>query len=215
MATDPERAVINAILVAVTDHGFTPSTIAARLTYMGAPEAPQAAVAAGLLGAGSVFLGAMENAAHMLVDGAGSLADDATDAEIAGVAREMVAARRAERLPLFGFGHPVHVNGDPRVFALRNIAERHGYFGKCWRLILALEAANRETARKPLPINAAGAIGATVCDMGLPLDLARGFALIGRCAGLVAHLNEERQAPTGRALWDLVLSQDERNELPG
>jgi citrate synthase len=214
MASAGEKDVINAILVAVTDHGFTPSTIAARLTYMGAPEAPQAAVAAGLLGAGSVFLGAMENAAHMLTAGAAQLNAESPADHVAQTAREMVSSARAERRALYGLGHPVHVDGDPRVPALREIADRNGFFGKHWRLMLALEAANRETARRPLPLNAAGAIAASVCDMGLPLDLARGFALIGRCAGLVAHLNEERQHPTGRALWDLVLRQDERNVLP-
>lgn len=212
--TDGQRAAINAILVALMDHGFTPSSIAARMTFLGAPEAPQAAVAAGLLGAGSVFLGAMDNAAQMLSEAARPLTDDAADAEIEAVAAALYEQRKARKEPLFGFGHNLHVNGDPRIPALRDVSVQHGCFGKHWRVMLALEAHCLSARGRPLPMNAAGAVAAMICDMGLPLDLARGLALIARSAGIVAHLNEERQAPVGKALWNLVLQQDERNVLP-
>lgn len=211
--TDVERVMLNAILIAVTDHGFTPSSMAARLTYLGAPEAPQAAVAAGLLGAGSVFLGAMENAAQMLAAGVrewdGTAGTPAID-----MGRSLFARARQQRQPIYGLGHPIHVHGDPRVPALRALAQDQGCHGRHWQLMTALEQAQRESGRKPLPMNAAGAIAATVCDLGLPLDLARGLALIGRCAGLIAHLNDERIDPAGRKIWDLVLRQDDRNRLP-
>ena len=211
---DNERAMLNAILVTVTDHGLTPSALAARLTYLGSPEAPQAAVAAGLLGAGSVFLGTMENAANMLVQAAHDLADDADDQQAADVARALVASARAERRQVYGVGHPIHVNGDPRIPTLRRLSQTHGYYGRHWRLMSAIENAMFEQRGKRFPLNAAGAIGAMVSDMGLPPTLARGLALIGRCAGLVAHLHEEDSAPTGQALWNLVLRQDPRNSLP-
>lgn len=212
--TDAERIMLNAMLIAVTDHGFTPSSIAARLTYLGAPEAPQAAVAAGLLGAGSVFLGAMENAAQMLAAGAADIPEDADAETYASAARAMLVVAAKERRMIYGLGHPIHVNGDPRVAALRALAQQQGCHRRHWRLIFALEQARRETGRKPLPVNAAGAIAASVCDLNLPLDLARGLALIGRCAGLIAHLQDERRNPAGGKIWDLVLRQDTRNELP-
>ena len=56
--------------------------------------------------------------------------------------------------------------------------------------------------------------GAVLADMGLDPLLGRGLALVGRAAGLVAHVCEESRAPTGQQLWDLVLRQDPRNLLP-
>lgn len=215
MPAGNEKDMINTILVTVTDHGMTPSATAARLTYMGAPEAPQAAVAAGLLGAGSVFLGAMQNAAEMLREAANGLSDEAGDDEMAEAALAFVRARREQRLPMFGLGHNIHVNGDPRIPTLRAVSERNGYFGRWWRLLLALEEATASVYSRRLVVNTAGAVGAMVLSLDMPIHMARGLALIGRCAGLLGHILEEEVHPTGQELWDLILRQDPRNEVPG
>lgn len=209
-----EKEMLNMLLVTAADHGLTPSAISARMTYLGAPESLQGAVAAGLLGAGSHFLGTVQNAAEFWRSHATDLADDATDEVLRIRARTLVEQAREHRTPIPGVGHPIHINGDPRVPTLRAVSERNGYLGKHWKLALTLEHVLCKEMRRPLPLNAAGAIGAVMADMGLDPLFGRGLALIGRTAGLVAHVMEEKAAPIGQNLWNLVLEQDEQNVLP-
>lgn len=49
-------AVLDATLVAIAEHGLVPSVQASRMTFAAAPDALQGAVAAGILGCGSVIL---------------------------------------------------------------------------------------------------------------------------------------------------------------
>ncbi len=65
---DNQRFFVNALLVAIAEHGLVPSVQAARMTLAAAPEAIQGAVAAGLLGSGSVVLGSAETAGYFLHD---------------------------------------------------------------------------------------------------------------------------------------------------
>ncbi|MGA1682834.1 MAG: citryl-CoA lyase, partial [Ilumatobacteraceae bacterium] len=61
--TTGELVMFEAVLTALADHGFTPTAIAARLTYASAPDSLQGALAAGILGGGSRFLGVTEDCA--------------------------------------------------------------------------------------------------------------------------------------------------------
>ncbi|WP_326540582.1 citryl-CoA lyase [Pseudorhodoferax sp.] len=214
LPTAREKVMVNALLVTTADHGITPSSLAARLTYAGAPEALQGAVAAGLLGAGSVFLGTMQNAAEMLLAAAQALAPDADDGQVREAARAVIRQYRQERRAIYGVGHPIHVHGDPRVPTLRALSCANGYHGVHWRLMEAISEVLTTEMGKPLPLNAVGAIAAIVAAMGLDPLVARGLALVGRSAGLLAHVMEEKTAPMATAAWKVVLAQDPRNELP-
>jgi citrate synthase len=200
LPTDDQRRMLDAVLVSLADHGLTPSALSARLTHTGAPEAPQAAVAAGLLGAGSVFLGPAGDTAQFLVAAlAGhSRVDDGGLREVA--ARAVDEQRRAgRRVP--GLGHPVHRVEDPRTPRLYELAAETELLGPHLRLLGFVAEVHEEATGRHLPINGAGAAGAALVDVGVPADSVRGFVLIGRTAGLVAHLAEEAQDPIGRDLW--------------
>ena len=192
-----ERRLLDTVLVSLADHGLTPSALAARLTWTGAPEAIQGAVAAGLLGAGSVFLGPAGDTAVFLAE---ALAAD-EGAPLQDVAREAVAARMAAGQRVPGLGHPVHRDGDPRTPRLYAVAEEEGLLGPHARLLLVVAQAHEEASGKRLPVNGAGAAGAVLVDIGIRPDVVRGVVLIARTAGLVAHLAEEMDHPLGRDLW--------------
>jgi citrate synthase len=191
-----ERAVVDACLVTLMEHGLTPSAISARLTYSSAPESMQGAVAAGLLGVGSVFAGTVEGCA-LLLDTIVSAGDPF---EVA--AERVVREHRAARRPLPGFGHPLHKPDDPRAARLLELFSELGIAGAHTRALHALGAAVDLVHGKHVTINATGAIAAGLADCGVPARIMRGFALISRCAGLVAHLCEEQEQPAMRALWE-------------
>jgi citrate synthase len=196
-----ERRLTDAVLVSLADHGITPSSLATRLTYTGAPEATQGAIAAGLLGAGSVFLGPAGDTAIFLAEAVRSHDLVADDPRIPSVAAELVAARRAEGLRMPGLGHPVHRAGDPRTARLYDIAAEEGLLGPHLGLLRAVADGHATASGKPLPINGAGAGGAALVDVGIPPEVVRAFVLIARTAGLVAHLAEEMQRPIAGRLW--------------
>ncbi len=207
--TPGELRVFESVLVALADHGLTPSAIAARLTLTGAPESVQGALAAGLLGGGSRFLGVTEDTGRFL---AAALADHqavsnelpTTDEGWDDLARAAVRAQKESGRLVPGLGHPVHKNGDPRTPALLRIAEEEGLRGPHLRLFEAVGRVHPDVLGRTLPLNGAGVCGAALCDLGFDADILRGFALLARAAGLVGHLAEEMRRPIGMAVYDEV-----------
>ena len=207
--TGGELRVFESVLVALADHGLTPSAIAARLTLTGAPESVQGALAAGLLGGGSRYLGVTEDAggflAAALAEHTGSGAelptsDDGWDE----LARAAVRAAQAAGRRVPGLGHPVHKDGDPRTPVLIRIADEEGLRGPHLRLFEAVGRVHPELLGRTLPLNGAGVCGAALCDLGFTPEILRGFALLARTAGLVGHLAEEMRRPLGPAIYEQV-----------
>lgn len=208
------RRVVNDSLIGSIDHGLTPSALATRLTLHGAPESMQGAVAAGLLGAGSRFLGTVELSARFLQEALAHVAapGELDDTALAALAEATVARCRAEGRKIPGVGHPIHVNGDPRTARAMAAAKEGGYYGVHCRFALQLADALARAMGRPMPLNATGSKGAVLLDLGLSPEFGKGLTLIGRAAGLVAHVIEERTRPIGQDLWDMAAAASEAGE---
>lgn len=193
-----ESRMFNALLVTLVEHGIVPSTLATRMTVAGAPETLQAAVAAGLLGLGSVFVGSTEAAARLLKD---ALPDPAAEVSLREIARHIVAEHRAARRIVPGLGHPIHKPVDPRTPRLFAIARANGFAGRYVELMKLIARHAEQAFERPLPINATGAIGAIACEMGLPWQACRGIGVMARAVGLVGHALEELREPLAGEVW--------------
>lgn len=196
-----ESRMFNALVVTLVEHGIVPSTLAARMTVAGAPESLQAAVAAGLLGLGSVFVGSTEQVARLLSDALPSGADDEPLREIA---HRIVDDYRSSKRILPGLGHPIHKPVDPRAPRLFAIARNTGFSGRHVELMKLIARRAEKVYQRPLPINATGAIGAIACEMGLPWQACRGLGVMARAVGLVGHALEELRQPLAVEVWHRV-----------
>jgi citrate synthase len=194
MPSAEQRFFLDLALVAIAEHGLTPSVQAARMTYAADPAALQGAVAAGVLGCGAVVLGTA-GLARALVDevlaaiDAGASPDEAAER----VARE----RRAAGKSIPGFGHPLHKPVDPRAERMIALAHERGVAGRGVDCATRLTGAVARVWGKALPMNASMAIAATLRDVDVPASLIRGAPILARTAGLLAHLGEEAETPIG------------------
>lgn len=191
-----QRRVLDATLVAIAEHGLVPSVQAARMTYAAAPEALQGAVAAGLLGCGSVILGAAENAGRLLAD----VVARAAVSDLQTAARAVVGKQRAARQPVPGYGHPLHKGEDPRATRLFAVATEAGLPDTHRRAAKQVEALLPELVGRPLVMNVSAAIPAVLLDAGFPVGALKGVPLLARTASLIGHLLEEQAKPIGFVL---------------
>src|SRR5947209_10219408 len=173
--TPQQVRVFEAVVVSLADHGFTPTAIAARLTLYSAPDALQGAMAAGLLGGGSRFLGVTEDTGRFLAGVVASVAGQLpeTDEQWDALARRAVTEQRTAGRFVPGLGHPVHKTVDPRTAVIIEIAEREGLRGPHLRLFEAIGRVHAEVLGRTLPLNGAGVAGTVLADSGMSLVLLR------------------------------------------
>jgi citrate synthase len=193
--TGDQAFFLDLLVVALAEHGLTPSVQAARMTLAAAPEAFQGAVAAGLLGVGSVILGSADLCGAMLADACRRIDEDglsAGDAALA-IAREYRAAGRF--IP--GFGHPIHHPVDPRAVRILELADQRGVSGRHVAALKAFPAAVEAAWGKKLPMNLQGPMAAVLLDLDFPAAAIRGIPILARTVGLIGHLNEETERPIG------------------
>lgn len=190
--------VLDATLVAIAEHGLVPSVQAARMTLAAAPDALQGAVAAGVLGCGSVILGASETAGRLFarIDALAREKTLALEAAAEAVVREL----RAAGLAIPGYGHPLHKARDPRVARLFEVAAEAGTPGRFVAIAEAVERVLPAITGRELKLNVSAAIPAVLLDVGFPLEALKGVPILARTAGLIGHLTEELAKPIGFAL---------------
>ena len=183
--TETQRFFLDLLLVAIAEHGLVPTNQAARMTYAADPGVLQAAVAAGILGCGSVVLGTAEACGRFLADARGKDLG------------AHVAAIRAAGGKVPGFGHPLHKPVDPRAERIMALAEARGAAGAHCALAREAERVVPEVWGKPLPMNVSLPIAAVLLDLDFPPAILKGIPILARTASLLAHLAEESANPIG------------------
>jgi citrate synthase len=205
--------VLDATLVAIAEHGLVPSVQASRMTLAAAPDAIQGAVAAGILGCGSVILGASETAGRLFLRIDALARDKGLSLEAA--AADVVTELRANKQAIPGYGHPLHKARDPRVARLFEVAKEAGAPMHFVALAEAVEAVLPGITGRDLRLNVSAAIPAVLLDVGFPADALKGVPILARCAGLIGHLTEELAHPIGFALsYQATREQRYTGDLP-
>jgi citrate synthase len=192
--SEEQRFFLDALLVAIAEHGMMPTNVAARMTLAADPGSLQGAVAAGILGCGPVILGTAEECARLLERAAARVADgEPADAVAAALAREVRAA--GARLP--GFGHPLHRPVDPRAERILELADGRGVSGGYVELARSFRDGAAEAWGRPLTMNVSMPIAAVMLDLGFAAAAVKAVPILARTASLLAHLAEEQQIPIG------------------
>jgi len=181
--------MMDAILTACIDHGVTPpSSMASRVVASGGVPLPTA-VAAGILSIGDAHGGAIEKGAKLLQDGIERMKKEGKT--IDEIAKILVRESQEQKKRILGFGHRIHTS-DPRTKKLFSLAKELKIAGNYMALSKAIEKELEIQTGKKLPINVDGAIAAISSDMGFDWRLGKAFFLLGRVAGLTAHVYEEQ-----------------------
>jgi citrate synthase len=192
--TEDQRYFLDLLLIAIAEHGMMPTNVAARMTLDADPGSLQGAVAAGILGCGPVILGTSESCALLLEEAQARVRTGGAPAE---VADDMARAIHAAGGKAPGFGHPVHRPLDPRAERILELADARGVSGPHVALAREFRNAVAEAWGRPLTMNVSLPIAAVTLDLGFPPAMAKAIPLLARTAGLLAHLVEEQELPSG------------------
>jgi citrate synthase len=172
---------VDVALIVCADHELNISTFAARVAASGGADVY------GCLAAG---LGAFSGPDHgRASDRVEALVDEALARGAERAVRDRLS--RGERVP--GFGHPLYRSGDPRVPALVGVIEPiEGATAE--RRVLEQIAKTMRKAGHPAP-NLDFGLVAMRRALGAPRGAASALFAIGRCAGWIAHVLEQRGTP--------------------
>lgn len=192
--TEDQRYFLDVLLLSIAEHGLTPTVQAARMTQDAAPDSLQSALAAGILGCGTVVLGTSEQCAELLNRAAAEVTAGQDPEQVVDThVRALFAA--GAKLP--GFGHPLHRPLDPRTQRILSLVEERGVDRIHVDLARRFPAAVERVYGKPLPMNVSMAIAAVMLDLDFPASMVKAIPLLARTGGILAHLAEEQTNPIG------------------
>lgn len=191
--TQAETRVLDACLITLMEHGFTPAAVISRIMAESVPDQIQVSIASGLLTIGNVHAGTMEGCAALLTEGVKAEDQDTW-------CRETLARFRERKKAVPGFGHKMHKPVDPRTKPLLDVARANQLDGPYVQLLLKMSAMIDEAAGKHVTINATGALAALLLEIGIAPSIVRAIAVVSRCAGLVGHILEEKKTTSSRVI---------------
>lgn len=169
--------VIRRALVLCADHELNASTFTARVA-----ASTGASLAAGALAGLSALSGPLHGGMTARVAAFVGEARRSSDPH------EAVMQRVAQGLPIPGFGHPLYSGADPRALAIAAAAP--------WsdEMQAIATAAERVTGAR---MNLDFSLVAMARTLGLPADAPFILFALGRAAGWIAHMLEQRASGTG------------------
>jgi citrate synthase len=188
-----QARVLDALLVALIEHGIAPPSKVSRC-FASYGTSIQAAVGGGIIAFGDRMGGLGEQLARLMADALTPLGDPArlSDAQLRPAAHAIVEAARRDGGRVPGFGIPLH-GADPRARQMLAVAREAGTFGAYGRLAELIEA-ELAAARggKAVPMNLDGVGAAIALDLGFDWRATRLFLLTPRSVSMGAHFLEEQ-----------------------
>lgn len=184
--------MLDAILVSMAEHAFSPSSAACRFVASGGVPL-HVGVAGGLLAIGALH-GTADRPAELFKRAVERMEREGLTLQEAARKVAGEARRAGQRLP--GFHHPQHII-DPRTARLLQLADEYRIAGTYVAMARAIEAATKEFWGRRIYLNGPGAVGAICLDMGFDVELIKGVFLLSRTVSLVAHTFEEMQRERG------------------
>ena len=175
--SEKESEMFNMILSSSIDHGVgNPSTVSARTVQSGGNDM-NTSVAGGILALGDSHGGAIEECMEILQ----------SERSAEGIVDEYLES--GEKIP--GIGHKIYKDKDPRAQKMLDKAEELGLAGENVEKMKEIRDVFAER-KVDLVMNVDAGIAAVMSDLGWEPELGKGFFIISRTPGLVAHVREER-----------------------
>jgi len=185
LPNESETRMMNALFTASIDHGIGVSSAMTARTVISTGNSMHTALAAGILSMGKLHGSAIEGAAKFFQQ---NVQEQSID--------ELVKNLKQQKIRIPGYGHKI-LEHDPRSQALFEVAKETKIYSKHCEFAEKVHEELNKISSKKLPLNVDGAMGAIMSDMGFDWQMAKGFFIIGRVPGLVAHVYEEMISKNG------------------